>query len=461
MTGADMVVGTRAGRAASRAGTGQLETLVAKLAQEQRRATRSVNLTPSENVLSPLARVPFVLDSYSRYFFDHLSKFGAWSFFGALDSGGIEQEVALPLLREMTAAPYVTVQPISGLNCMTVALAALTEPGDTVVTVPVGSGGHISTAGVAARLGLRALSLPMSDVHDINEDAASAMLRRERPALIYLDQSSQLFPVDPAPLRRLIDGYSPNTRMHVDTSHTNGLVLGGALPNPLDRGADTFGGSTHKTLPGPHKGFLATRSAELWDRIEQMCGVLVSHHHPADVVSLAITLLEMRDHGGDHYAAQVMANARVLARQLHEAGVMVAAADRTFTACHQVWVEPATADDAVELTNRLFAAGLGVNRVALPGMAGSGLRLSSAEVTRLGATEDDMRTLATALSSAIVAGESQEALRGQIADLRRRLDRPRFCVDVRDIDGVVPEMARLLAAIDELICAHPSDGQGS
>lgn len=438
------------------AGAAELGALLDALVADQQRARLSLNLTPSENTLSPLARLPFVLDTYSRYYFDHLRMFGSWSFYGSLGSGAIEQRIVQPLLRELLGVEHVNVQPLSGLNCMLVAMGALAGAGDTVVTVPVEYGGHISTAGVASRLGMTVVPLPMAGPHRLDEGALAALLERDKPALVYLDQSTQLFPLDPQPIRDCIDGCSPRTLLHFDSSHINGLILGGAVPNPLDRGAHTVGGSTHKTLPGPHKGFLATRRGDLAQRIDDMSGIFVSHHHPADVASLGITLLEMKHCDGAAYAERVVANARQLGAVLHARGLDVSAAEMGFTDCHQIWVALPAGGDGCELGNLLYASGIHVNRVGVPEVSGPALRLSSAEITRMGAGACEIAELGDLLADAILTGANEDALRPRAECLRARLGAPKYCFDVRDSDRLpLPaELATLVNAIVDAV-THP------
>lgn len=447
MTHVTHVTDLAPGATTPRAGGAEVPALFGALGRDQERARATINLVPSENVLSPLARLPFALDAYSRYFFDHKRIFGAWSFFGGIGAGEVEQEVLVPLLRELAGARFVNPQPLSGLNCMTVAMSALTTPGDAIVLVPTEAGGHMSTAGVARRLGLRVLFLPMADEHTIDHAALGNLLRAELPALVYLDQSTLLFPMDCTPIRAAVDTASPATLVHFDSSHLNGLVLAGALPNPLDQGAHTFGGSAHKTLPGPHKGFLATRDEELSGRIAAASADLVSHHHPADVVSLAITLLELRHCDGAGYARAVLDNGKALARGLHERGAAVAAADRGFTGCHQVWLDVRSDDDGVTAADALYDAGVAVNRVGVPGIEGSAFRLSSAEFTRLGADERDADELAAVIAEVVVGHAPAAAVAHRAAALRSRLDRPRYCFGVDALDDpAVPGWLRDLAA---------------
>jgi glycine/serine hydroxymethyltransferase len=410
--------------------------LLAHVARQEARARRSLSFTPSENVLSPLARVPLVLDAYSRYFFDHLSTFGTWAFYGGLEAGAVELELLAPLLREMSGASYVNTRPISGLSCMAVAIAGLCERGDRMLTIPTSCGGHMSTAALGARFGVEALPLPMHAHDELDLERLADVLRMMRPRLIYLDQSTQLFPIDPQPIRELVERWSPRTRIHYDGSHVNGLVLGGALFNPLVRGAHTFGGSTHKTLPGPHKGFIATDDAALAAQVGRAADDLVSHHHLAESLSLAITLLELRDCDGRGYAAAVLRNARRLAQGLSARGVVVAAADRGFTGCHQVWAAPPAPVDATAVADALYAGGLIVNKLGdIPGFAVPAFRLSSAELTRLGAEDADVDALASLIGDAMTGAQlPPRELSAQVDRVRERLSRPRYCYELDDLE---------------------------
>ncbi|MFJ6367745.1 aminotransferase class I/II-fold pyridoxal phosphate-dependent enzyme [Streptomyces virginiae] len=388
------------------------------------RARRSINFTPSENVLSPLARVPFVSDLYARYFFDYFRT----SFVSGLDAGRVQMEILEPILRQMARAEYVDVRPMSGMNCATIAIAGLCRSGQTMLTVPVEGGGHTSTAAIADRLGVRTLPVPMRDTHFVDVERLDRLLAAERPALVYFDQSSLLFPADPRTIREVIDRRSPRTVLYVDSSHTNGLILAGALPSPLDRGAHAFGGSTHKTLPGPHKGFVATNDPELRDRIASIAYHFVSQHHLAAAVSLAITLIEMRDCGGKEYASRVLENAQRFARGLSDRGIPVVRTEQGFTRCHQVWVLPPPGTDAAALSRRLYGQGLLVNLFPdLPGVSRPVFRMSMAEMTRWGGTEREVDDLVDIFAELLSAG--RDDLRAEVADVKSRLAKPRYCYD--------------------------------
>jgi glycine hydroxymethyltransferase len=410
--------------------TDTLSALFDRLQAHEHQASRAFNLTPSENRLSPLAQLPFTLDAYARYFLDDLRLFGQWCFPAGRHLGAIEREMLHPLLKTFTNSEFVNVRPISGINCMTIVLAALIRPGDHVLVVPAAAGGHASTRHVAARLGAAVRDIPFVDPFAIDLASLETILSQQRVRLIYLDQSTQLAPLDPQPIRDLIDAVSPGTLIHYDSSHVNGLILGAALPNPLQRGADTFGGSTHKTLPGPHKGFIATNSPELAKAIESVTDHFVSQHKMAEVISLAITLIEFRDCGGDAYARQIIENARAFADEAALHGMRVARCGNAFTHCHQVWIEADPSVNAATQRNRLDQAGILANSFpGLPGIAGPAFRLSTAELTRLGATAQDARQLARAFVSA-TRGDTRAAVTVQA--VRRHLREVRYCHSVAE-----------------------------
>jgi len=281
-------------------------------------------------------------------------------------------------------------------------------------------------------------------------DGFTRLAREKKPSVVYLDQSTQLEPIDPAPLREILDIVSPDTRIHYDSSHVNGLILGGALPNPLERGATSFGGSTHKTLPGPHKGFLATNDNALWERFDHFANHLVSHHQVAAVMSLAVTVCELRDCGGDRYARQILQNADCLAANLVERGITVAGVPGRWTGCHQVWASAGPGGHA--LADSLHEHGLVVNCLpSLPGLEGPALRLSVAELTRLGANQMHVEALAAILADCVHGGTATPDARRGIFDLRRELDRPRYCYEVHELAqlGLSDELVHLVSKISE------------
>jgi glycine hydroxymethyltransferase len=404
-----------------------LNHLIGLLVEHEEKLNRSFSLIPSENALSPLARAAFFSDAFSRYFFNEREVFGRWSFQGGSIAGRIQTEVVVPLLRRLGRAEFVNVHPVSGLTGMTLALAAFGgEPGSTVLSVPVDRGGHPDTGYVAAKLGYRVHPLPFPHWRSVDLEALSALVERTNATLVYVDHATALVPLDLPGLIGAVRAAGRGTHVHVDTSHVNGLVWGGVLPNPLDCGADSYGGSTHKTFPGPHKAVLFTNSPELDERLTLTAVNMISHHHLASVIALGIALLEFEDCGGRTYAAQVVANARAFARSLSEAGVPVEGEPPHLTSTHQVWATGRGADPYATAAT-LFEAGLVVNPYnPLPSTGAAGIRMGVNEATRLGLREEGMTVLARVYERAAHDPGAASLLAEEVGELRRSVE-PEYC----------------------------------
>lgn len=411
--------------------------IIKKLEDVEINSQKQISMIASENIISPLARIPFILDSQARYFLDDLRLFGEWVFPNGEALGRIEQEILVPLLRKKTNSTFVNVKPISGINCMTIALAALTKAEDTIYTVPVEFGGHASTSIIAERLGINVRSIPFINSHDIDYSMLEEEVFMYNPKMVYIDQATFLFPIDPAPIRKILNNASCDAVLYYDSSHINGLVVGGAVFNPLERGADVFGGSTHKTLPGPHKGFLATNNESMAARIQMYADHFVSHHHIGSVISLAVTIAEMEECNGEAYAASVIDHANLLASHLYKGGYRVMASDRGFSQCHQVLIQDDDEMDLDHISKKLRQVGVIVNKFPqLPGLNTQGFRLSTAEITRLGATGSDIIAIGDIFLKILRNDGSIDSIKNLVAKISRKLNKPRYCFDINQIRNV-------------------------
>lgn len=420
-----------------------LDDVVRVLADNESAAQRTLNMVPSENAMSGLAKLPLLLDCYHRYFFNEAGGKDGWHFRGGQRLRALETGLTIPLLQELGRAKYVSVRPLSGLNAMTLALATLGgEPGSTVATIAPENGGHFATPSVARRLGLNVEFLRGPDPHALDLAHAAQTLRRVRPSLVYVDQSHCLFPVDVAELVAVVRQASPDTLVHVDASHWFGLVLAGVFPNPLDAGADSFGGSTHKTFPGPQKAVLLTRDDDIERRIREAQDYMISSHHFAATISLGMALLEFRDFGGRDYAEAVVASTRAFGELLGTQGVSVIGADRGYSAGHQLWLD--THADGVPpqtASERLAAAGIRVNYMAgLPGFTGQGVRIGLNEACYLGVGHEELPELADVFTAAVHARRPAGELAERTARLRAQTAARRAS---RESAPLVTEAARL------------------
>ena len=397
------------------------------LEEHEKKFNRSFSLIPSENVLSPLARLAFLSDSFSRYFYDEKNFFRYWRFEGGSLIGRVQQEILIPLLQKVGRARHVNVRPVSGLSAMTQVLSAFSGEEATLFSIPVANGGHPETSYLAERFGYRVIGVPFSDWAHVDLEALGRLVEQKHPSLVYLDHSTFLFPLELPPLVHTIrEATKAAVHIHVDSSHINGLIWGGELPNPLESGADSYGGSTHKTFPGPHKAVLFTNNDDISDKFIEAGVRITSHHHTAEMVALAISLVEFVECGGAIYAAQVCSNAIALAKHLRERGFRISGEPWGFTKNHQVWIEPEGATAPV-LASKLFEAGLVVNPIdPLPSLNRPGLRLGVNEATRLGLKASDMEMLSEFFAALLLENRPVQEVSLKVGEFRR-LFRPEFC----------------------------------
>ncbi len=407
-----------------------LENLLEMWNKHENKINNSFSLIASENILSPLASLACAGDFNNRYFFDDPTLWGENAFRGGKVIEAIQSQILIPLLKEFTASNYVNVKPLSGLNCMNIVFASYCKSNDVIFCLPEELGGHSSTAKVAKTYNLKVEHIPYINQYEIDLDQFSLMLQRKSPALIYIDQCCVLFPINISEIFDCKKMNAPNAHLHVDTSHLNGLVFARLLSNPLRENADSFGGSTHKTFPGPVKAFFATENEMLFNNFNHYANHLISHSHTASMVALAVSLLEFKLLGGQDYIKQTLINAKTFAKTLAENNINVQGAERGFTSTHQVWIDTLPFNEANEVSHLLYNAGLIVSCFPkLPGINHSAIRVGLNQPTRYGLKEPECKMLATAISDIIINKRSNYAKK-IVHDLRENFNKIRYCYEI-------------------------------
>jgi glycine hydroxymethyltransferase len=382
------------------------------------RRLETLNLIPSENIMSPLAEYVYLNDMECRY---AEGTRGSRYYQGVRYIDELEY-VLTQIMGELFNAEFTDVRPISGTVANMAAYAALTQPGDTVLSVPLNSGGHISHKPVGAPgiMRLRVIDLPWDNSEfNIDIDGSIRLIRELRPRLVILGGSVYLFP---HPVRELaevvheVGGYL----MH-DSAHVLGLIAGGVFPNPLHLGADVMTSSTHKTFPGPQGGVIFSVGS-LSRQIQRAVfpGLTSSYHHHR-YAATAVTAVEMMEYGSS-YARAIVDNARTLAEELSSLGFSVVAENRGFTSTHQVLVDVSKVGGGSKVASLLEEANIIVNRNALPWDKGfrdpSGLRLGVQEMTRFGMGKEEMRVIAELMSRVLLRGEDPASVRREVVEFR-------------------------------------------
>ena len=276
-------------------------------------------------------------------------------------------------------------------------------------------------------------------IHDVPFDSSEFAVdldafRREAerllPALISINQATTLFPLPVNSMKEIVAPW--DGRVYFDAAHQAGLIASGCYPNPLAEGADLLTGSGGKTFSGPQSGIIAWNKESLSLPItETIFPVLTGSHQLNRVAALAVAAAEMRTYGPE-YMSYVVANARALAKALHERGMPVAAAHLGFTQTHQVLVDVRQWGGGLAVAQQLERANIMVNKMLLPSEMNElgGIRIGTVEVTRYGMDTTTMSTIADLMHRVVVRKESPELVARDVQELRSAFQDLRFCFPV-------------------------------
>lgn len=369
-----------------------------------------VNLIASENVQSPCVKRYLNSDLVQRYG-DYIGRdFTARKYQGTRWVEQIE-ELVTDLAAELYGARYAELRTISGHLAGAAVIMALTKPGDVILEVSREIGSHRMAykLGLTPAMPLDVRFLPFDPwAYNVNVTQTVEMIQKTEPRMVILGSSNFLFP---HPVRELAEALQsfPETVLVYDASHVFGLIAGGRFQDPIAEGAQIVFGSTHKTLPGPQGGLVLSNSLEFMERIvEAIYPALITNHHLFRLPALGMALLELK-HWGAAYADQIVTNAQRLGAAVQARGVEVVSKNGHFTDSHTILLRVAPFGTAQQAAARLEEANVIVTAAHLPNLLGTqGVRIGVQEITRMGAKESDMESLAELIVDVIVGTRSPQ-----------------------------------------------------
>lgn len=387
----------------------------------------------SENVVSPLARSLLDSDFNHRYAEGDI---GAREYQGSRFIDELET-IVVDLAKQLFGSVHVEHRAISGALANMAVYYGLGKPGQKVCTLRVPEGAHISFRefGTAGARGLEVLNIPFDkDRMNIDVDAFTTLIEKERPHIVTLGGSLFLFPHPVKEVRKACDVVG--TRLHYDGAHVLGLIAGKRFQDPLREGAHVVTGSTHKTFPGPQGALMLSNEDRIHHKLSKaIFPGLVSNHHLGRMAPLAVTLAEMIEFGED-YAAQIVRNAKVLAKTLDDAGLEVLARDHGYTESHQVVLDVVKEGGGKEVAVRLERAGIIANKNLLPCDEVScvhdpaGIRLGVQELTRFGMKEAEMGIVGAWIAGIITKQRDEASVAEEIKRFLKDFNIPKYCYDL-------------------------------
>ncbi len=386
-------------------------------AHERWRLQECINLQPSENVLSEQARALLGTDFAGRYTLPTESAPQIGDIGNAYRGTRFTDQVehlGESLAKEVFVAGYASLKPLSGHLAGFLLLQASCRRGEKVMVVRADQGGYdgYMPGFLPDYLGLQVEFLPFdAAVWNVDPKAAADAIIEKRPRLVFVGASAILFPYNLRWLRGACDDVG--AVLAYDASHVLGLIAGGEFQRPMLEGVDVLSASTHKSFPGPQGGILLANRKDVFDRaMSTMIWRTQDNAHWNRIASTAQVLLEMKSFG-TAYAKQIVANTKALGGQLDKWGFPVRFKAQGFSESHQLHYDIPSLKERFSLTPAGFADRLEANNLIVDAVG----RIGTNEITRWGAKEEDMQTVAGLI---VRAAQSQD-VRKEVAELHSRL----------------------------------------
>ena len=375
------------------------------IVEHQNYRNSTLNMIPSENLLSPAVAAAISSDLEARYTLPYSEILHGEKVENGYRGTRFMDEVELETkknIEKLFKVPYSSVKPLSGHLAAMITMGALLKPGDKVSVIPVEGGGYDGYLPhlLPTLLQLTAVFLPFDYSRwDLDYELLPDHLKKEKPKAIILGTSFPLFPFDIKRVREEInDNLDQDTLLLLDASHFLGLIAGKAYPDPIVDGADIYYGSTHKTFPGPQRGIILTHREDLIEKVNtDFFWRWQDNCHWGSIAALGIAAEELLK-WGEKYANLIVTLSQNLAKRLSEKGLPIRCPERGFTQTHQLHVLTENLlkkwnFGVVKMAGMLEESGIIVDNIG---------RLGTQELARAGVKKSDIDKISDWFIKAII-----------------------------------------------------------
>ena len=318
-------------------------------------------------------------------------------YYGGCQYVDISESLAIQRAKQLFGAAHVNVQPHCGASANQAVYYAALEIGDTVLAMDLAQGGHLTHGMKLNFSGRWYPTIPYGvdpKTERIDYDQVARLAREHKPKLILAGASAYPRIIDFARFAEI--AREVGALLFVDMAHIAGLVAGGEHPSPVSV-ADFVTTTTHKTLRGPRGGIAMCTQA--WAKKLDSAVFPGLQGGPLEhvIAGKAVCFGEALRPDFKVYAAQIVANAKVLAEELTRAGFRLTSGG---TDNHLVLIDMTSKGLWGKVAeNALGRAGITVNKNLIPNdtrkpLDPSGIRMGTAALTTRGLKEDAMRKVA-------------------------------------------------------------------
>lgn len=244
-------------------GSGMAE-LAKIIKMEDDRQSKNVELIASENYPSPAVRAAMACSFTSKYAEGYPGK----RYYGGCGPTDVLETYCQKRWQKVFDCEDtydVNVQPHSGTQANMAAIMATCNPGDTILSMSLNAGGHLSHGSKVSFSGklynIIEYGLDTKGYIDLNDFEQQLRKNGDKIKLVIIGASAYSRQIPYSKMCNLVRKYSPegyNIPVLVDMAHVAGLIATKLLESPFGS-ADIITTTTHKTLRGPRGGLIFTK----------------------------------------------------------------------------------------------------------------------------------------------------------------------------------------------------------
>ena len=377
--------------------------------EELERQRNTIELIASENIVSEAVMAAAGTVLTNKYAEGKPAK----RFYNGCEVVDKIETLAQERCKKLFGAEHANVQPHSGAQAnMAVFLYAL-KHGDTVLSMDLSNGGHLSHGSPVNFSGMYFNIVPygVTEHGEIDYDEVERLAKEHKPRLIVCGASNYSKIIDFEKFSKIAK--SVDALLLADIAHIAGLVAGGAHPSPVPY-ADFVTTTTHKTLRGPRGGIIMCKNEHAAGIDKAVFPGIQGGPLEHIIAAKAVALKEALSPEFKEYAAQIVKNAQALAKSLLEENInLVGNGTENHVMTMDLRNIGMTGKDA---SNILEKVGITANKNTVPNdpqspFVTSGVRLGSPAVTTRGFKEADMVEVGKIIASALKTKDDENSLK--------------------------------------------------
>ena len=396
----------------------QFDPEIARCMQlEMTRQQDGLELIASENLASPavIATMGSILTN------KYAEGLPGKRYYGGCECVDEMENIAIQRAKALFGAEFANVQPHSGAQANMAVQLAILNPGDTMMGMSLANGGHLSH-GSPANISGKYYNVVSYDVNHetglIDYDQVRDIAKKNKPKLLIAGASAYPRAIDFSIFADI--AHEVGAVFMVDMAHIAGLVAGGAHMSPIPY-ADIVTTTTHKTLRGPRGGLILGKE-EFAKKVNSAVFPGIQGGPLEHIIAAkAVCFREAMQPEFKTYAANVVANAKVLAQAMLDEGFDLITGG---TDNHLMLADLRPMHiTGKELQHRLDENHITLNKNSIPGdpekfTVTSGVRLGTAAVTTRGLGEAEMKQIAKCIGMTARDFEgTQTQVRATVAEI--------------------------------------------